>query len=116
MQSISSMPTEESLVRLSGDDIIELVRDRRNDLISKLFHDDGLNLYLKETFNVTEVSQIKKEFIKRALKELNLTPVDLSHYGQIILEIRKTGSLVISSNNEKLFYQDIENSIKNYLL
>ncbi|HMG91393.1 MAG TPA: hypothetical protein VK589_15125 [Chryseolinea sp.] len=110
------MPTDESLVRLSGDNIIELVRERRSDLISKLLHDDELNLYVKETFNISEVSLIKREFIKRALKELNLTPIDLSHYGQIILEMRKSGSLVVSSNNEKLFYQEIENSIKNYLL
>jgi hypothetical protein len=110
------MPTDESLVRLSGDNIIELIRERRSDLISKLLHDDELNLYLKETFDISEVSQIKREFIKRALKELNLTPVDLSHYGQIILEMRKSGSLVISSNNEKLFHREIERSIKTYLL
>lgn len=55
------MPTEESYVRLSGSDIIELVRDHRNDRISKFLHDEALNLYLKETFNVTEVSQIKQE-------------------------------------------------------
>jgi len=110
------MPTDESLVRLSGDNIVELIRERRNDLISKLLHDDELNLYLKESFDISEVSQIKREFIKRALKELDLAPIDLSHYGLIILEMRKSGSFVVSSNNEKLFYQEIENSIKNYLL
>jgi hypothetical protein len=110
------MPTDESLVRLSGDNIIELVRERRSDLISKLLHDDELNLYVKETFGISEVSRIKREFIKKALQELNLTPIDLSHYGQIILEMRKSGSLVVSSNNEKLFYQEIQHSIKNYLL
>jgi hypothetical protein len=111
------MPTDESLVRLSGDNIIELIRERRNDLIDKLLHDDELNLYLKETFGLSEeVSKIKREFIKRALKELNSVPIDLSHYGQIILEMRKSGSLVVSSNNERLFYQEIESAIKNYLL
>ena len=110
------MPTDESLVRLSGDNIIELIRERRTDLISKLLQDDELNLYIREAFDVLEVSKIKREFIKRALKELNLTPIDLSHYGQIILEMRKTGSLVVSTNNERLFYHEIENSIKNYLL
>jgi len=110
------MPTDESLVRLSGDNIVELIRERRNDLISKLLHDDELNLYLKESFDISEVSQIKREFINRALKELDSAPIDLSHYGLIILEMRKSGSFVVSSNNEKLFYQEIENSIKNYLL
>ena len=110
------MQKEESFIRLTNDNIIELVRDQRNELIGKLLHTDGLNLFLKETFGVTEISQIKREFIKRALKELELSPIDLSHYSQIILEIRKTGSLLISSNNESLFYLDIKNSIKNYLL
>ena len=110
------MQTEESFIRLTNDNIIELVRDRRNELIGKLLHTDGLNHFLKETFGVTEISLVKQEFIKRALKELELSPIDLSHYGQIILEIRKTGSLIISSNNERLFYLDIANSIKNYLL
>lgn len=94
------MPTDESLVRLSGDNIIELIREHRTDLINKLLHDEELNLYVKETFDISEVSRIKREFIKRALKELNLAPIDLIHYGQIILEMRKTGSLIISSNNE----------------
>jgi len=110
------MQKEESLIRLSNDYIIELVRDRRNELISKLLHREELNLFLKETFGVTEISQVKREFIKRALKELELSPVDLPRYGQIILEIRKTGSFIISSNNEKVFYLDMANSIKNYLL
>ena len=73
------MPTDESLVRLSGDNIIELIRERRNDLINKLLHDDELNLYLKETFDLSEeVSQIKREFNKGALKELNSVPIDFS--------------------------------------
>jgi hypothetical protein len=110
------MPIDESSVRLSGDDIIELVRDRRNELINKLFQNDALNFYLKWTYNISEISPIKEEFIKRALKELSLVPVDLSHYGQIILELRKTGDHIISSHNEKLFYLDIENTIKNYVL
>jgi hypothetical protein len=110
------MQTDESLVRLSGDNIIELIRESRNDLITKLLNDDELNLYLKERFNISEVSLIKREFIKRGLKELNMSPVDLSHYGQIILDMRRTGSLVVSSNIERLFYQEIESSIKNYLL
>ncbi|AYB32062.1 hypothetical protein [Chryseolinea soli] len=110
------MQAEESFIRLTNDNIIELVRERRNELITKLLDAAELNLFLKESFGITEVSLIKQEFIKRALKELELSPINLPHYGQIILEIRKTGSLTISSDNEKRFYLDIRNSIKNYLL
>ena len=105
------MQTEESFIRLNNDNIIELVRDQRNELINKLLFADSLKPFLKETFGVTEISQIKQEFIKRALKDLILSPVDLSHYSQIILEIKKSGSFVISSNNERLFYRDVVNSI-----
>ena len=66
------MPTEESLVRLSGDDIIELVRDRRNELIRKLLHADELNLYLKEAYNISEVSPIKQEFILAVADNVSL--------------------------------------------
>ena len=83
------MPADESLVRLSGDNIIELTREHRNDLINKLLRDDELNLYLKETFSLSEeVSQIKREFIKRALKELNSEDVQqVDRTSSVALEI-----------------------------
>lgn len=110
------MQTEESIIRLSGENIIEMIRDNRNEVIQKSLNDSTLKLYLKEVHSLAEVSAIKIEFIKRSLKELILTSIDLSHYAQLILEYRKKGSVIISRNNEKLFYQEIEKSIKSYLL
>jgi hypothetical protein len=110
------METEESIIRLSGENIIEMIRDNRNDVIQKLLDDKTLKLYLNEIHSLTEVSAIKIEFIKRSLKELILTPVDLSHYAQLLLEYRKSGAVFLSSSNEKLFYQEIEKTIKSYLL
>jgi hypothetical protein len=110
------MQTEESIIRLSGDNIIEMIRDNRNDIIQKLFNDAALRHYLHEVHMLTEVSTIKIEFIKRSLKELILTPVDLSHYAQLILEYRKTGSVVMSRHHQKLFYEEIEKTIKSYVL
>jgi hypothetical protein len=110
------MQTEESIIRSSGENIIEMIRDNRNDVIQKLLEDRALKLYLNEIHSLTEVSAIKIEFIKRSLKELILTPVDLSHYAQVILDYRKTGSVFLSSPHEKLFYQEIEKAIKSYIL
>jgi len=110
------MQPEESIIRLSGENIIEMIRDNRNDVIQKLLNDEALKLYLQEIHFLPDVSAIKMEFIKRSLEELILTPVDLSHYTHLILEYRKTGSVFLSSNNEKLFYQEIEKTIKSYLL
>jgi hypothetical protein len=110
------MQTEESILRLSGENIIEMIRDNRNEIIQKLLNDSALREYLSETHSLNEVSAIKIEFIKRSLKELLLTSVDLSHYAPLILEFRKTGSVVVSRNSEKLYYEEIAKAIKSYLL
>ena len=110
------MQIEESIIRFSSENIIEMIRENRNDVIQKLLDDKALTLYLNQIHSLSEVSAVKLEFIKRSLKELILTPVDLSHYAQLILEYRKTGSVFLSSNNDALFYQEIERTIKSYLL
>jgi hypothetical protein len=110
------MQTEESIIRLSGENIIEIIRDNRNEIIQKLLHDKALKLYLTDFHGLAEVSTLKLGFIKRSLKELMLTPVDPSHYAHLILDYRKSGSVIISRNHEKLFFQEIEKSIQSYIL
>lgn len=110
------MQNSESILSLSGDSIIEFVRDNRNEKINKLLVDHELQRFLNDRHGMKEVSTIKLEFIKRALKELSSAPLDLSHYSQAILEMRRTGAILISNSSERLFYLDIDKSIKNYLL
>ncbi len=109
------MQTEDSIIRLSNDDIIELVLESRNDLIRKLLIDSSLREFLKDNYKLDNVSAVKIEFIKRALRELLTTPVDLAHYSALILEIRKSGTLIISRGSKNFFFNDIGREIKNYL-
>jgi len=109
------MPSEEAIIQSSGENVIELIKEYRDDLIHRLLLDTILKEYLSNEFHVAKISAIKLEFIKRSLMELVSTPVDLSHYAALILETRKNGSLSISSVNEQFFHKDIERTIKNYL-
>ncbi len=109
------MPSEDAMIRSSGENVIELIKDHRDDLIHRLVDPIVLEEYLLHEFQLTELSGVKLEYIKRALVELSLTPVDLSHYAALILETRKNGSLSISNTTEQFFRKDIERTIKNYL-
>ena len=110
-----TIQTEESLIRLSGDDIIEAIRDNRNDFIKHILDEKKLREFLATNYELKDVSVVKLEFIKRALKELVAAPVDLVHYATLILEIRKAGSTMISKKHESIFQQDVEAAIKGYI-
>jgi len=113
--NISTAHVQEPMVYSMSEGIIRLIRDTRNTVIEKLLDDTFLRTYLEENHQLSAISAVKLEFIQRALKELYATPVDLVHYSQLILKIRKMDSMVISINTELVFYQDIERAIVNYL-
>jgi hypothetical protein len=68
-----------SFVRLSADNIVEPIRDHPTGIINKLLRDPILKLYLKETLVIEKVSHVKRQFLKWAIKELDLTSIELSH-------------------------------------
>ncbi|PZR03252.1 MAG: hypothetical protein DI539_26460 [Flavobacterium psychrophilum] len=109
------MNSEEAIIRSSGENVIEWIKEHRNDLIHRLSDTSFLKEYLLTEFQIKEISAIKLKFIKRALTELASASVDLSHYAALILETRKKGSLSISRSTEHFFHKDIERTIKNYL-
>ncbi len=74
-----------------------------------------MKTFLKEHFNSEVTSRIKVGFIHRSLKEFARSPVDLSHYSRLILEIRKSGSMIVLKSSEQYFIDDIERTIKGYL-
>lgn len=95
-------------------DTIDRIRVLRNDLIKSLLVDENLLKYLFERHGLPDVSKVRLEFIKRSLQTLLISPVDLAHYGQLILETRKD-SEVVQENYLTLFYQDINKTIKNFV-
>lgn len=95
--------------------ILELVRKLRNDLIKDFLDERHLKDYVAQQFRVHELSNIKVEFIKKDLKELLISPVNMNHYQVLIDQIRETDSAAISETNEPLFYKELENIFKRYI-
>ena len=99
--------------KLSTERIIDLVREVRNGLVRDFMQDDNLKSYFQEQYN-KELSQIKLEFLKRDLKELILSPVDLPHYAQLIKQMQELSTASITASNHELFYKELEAIFKKY--
>jgi hypothetical protein len=95
--------------------IIDLVRKLRNDLIKDFLDERHLKEYVDQQFRVRELSAVKVEFIKKDLKELMISPVNLNYYGPLINQIRLTDSAALTEVNEQLFYKEVEGILKRYL-
>ncbi|HEY0742417.1 MAG TPA: hypothetical protein VGD40_13175 [Chryseosolibacter sp.] len=95
--------------------IIDLVRKLRNDLIKDFLDERHLKDYVDQQFRVRDLSPVKIEFIKKDLKELMISPVNLEHYGPLINQIRLTDSAALTEVNDKLFYKEVEGVVKRYL-
>jgi hypothetical protein len=99
--------------KISTERIIDLVREIRNGLIRDFLQDEILKTYFKEQYN-KDLSQIKLEFLKRDLKELLTSPMDLPHYSLLIKQVQEQNSASIASSNHELFYKELESIFKKY--
>lgn len=95
--------------------IIDLVRQLRNDLIKDFLDERHLKDYVGNQFRIRELSNIKIEFIRKDLKELLISPVNVNHYEPLISQIRNTDSAALTENNEQLFYKELESIFKRYI-
>jgi hypothetical protein len=94
--------------------IIEKVRDSRNELIKELLRDGEIQTYFLTTYNKS-ISPVKVEFIRRELKSLSLTPVDLIHYAALIKAVRKANDFdSVGADDNHIFYQELEAIFRRY--
>jgi hypothetical protein len=105
-------PAKDSIT-LSVEKIIDLIRSVRNELIKTYLKDDQLSSYYKEQFS-KELSGVKREFLKRDLKELLIAPVDLVHYAGLINQIKETNTASITERNNELFYKELDAIFRKY--
>lgn len=84
-------PPDESALNI--DRIIEDIHFTRVALIKSLIQPDGLETYLEDHFDVMALSPIKSEFLKRDLKLLSESKMDLVHYSTLIRKVKESGSL-----------------------
>lgn len=95
--------------------VIDLVRKLRNDLIKDFLDERHLKDYVATQFGLRDLSNIKIEFIKKDLKELLISPVNVNHYAPLITQIKLTDSASLSEVNEELFYRELDNIFKRYM-
>ena len=74
--------------KLTDESIIDLIRRLRNDLIKDFLDERYMKEYLAANMNIRDLSNIKIEFIKKALKELLIDPVNIEYYQPIIENIK----------------------------
>jgi hypothetical protein len=99
----------------TDENIVDLVRKLRNDLIKDFLDERYLKEYLNNQFRIRELPNVKIEFIKRDLKELLISPINVNHYEPLISHIKNTDSAALTENNEQLFYKELENIFKSYI-
>jgi hypothetical protein len=95
--------------------IIDMVRKLRNDLIKDFLDERHLKEYVSNQFRMRDLSQVKIEFIKKDLKELLISPVNVNHYQPLIHQIKTTDSAALTETNEQLFYKELEYIFKRWL-
>ena len=105
-------PAKDS-ISLPVETIISTVRDLRNGNIKSFLSDENLHGYFKSEYK-KELSPVKKEFLKKDLHELLISPVDLVHYSGLIREIKESNNAALTSKHDVLFYEELEGIFRRY--
>lgn len=93
---------------LSIEKIIELIRERRDHSISNLLKKESLLLSFLEThYDIIALSAIKMEFLRRTLRELRDTSLDLVHYASLIRQMKESNATTIDEKHA-LFLQELK--------
>lgn len=103
------------VIRWTNENIVELIRKMRNDLIKDFLDERYLLEYVSSKFNIREIPKVRMELVRNELKDLLIHPVNVSHYEGLIRQIRETDSASIAGGNEGLFYREIESILKRHL-
>jgi hypothetical protein len=100
---------DNSLIRTSIEKNIEEVKKLRDNKIKSLLRTPDLMMFLEEHYNTVAISPVKLEFLKRDLKELLSSPLDLVYYSGAIRQIKEPGYdmqsclLLIENEAKKIF-------------
>jgi hypothetical protein len=97
------------------DMIIDLIRSTRNQLAKDLLAGEALNNYY-HLKSGKELSVVKKEFIKRDLQSLMIIPLDLGHYGGLILKIKEENARTIPEEHMHFFWKEIDGIVGKYVI
>lgn len=100
--------------KVSIERIIDSIRETRDSLIQGFLSGSALTSFLDDHFGVSSLSPIKLEFLKRDLKELQNSSLDLVHYSSLIKHL-KEGHPETSVNDHPLVMQELKAIFQKYL-
>lgn len=104
---------QESSPQVSIEKLISLIRASRDMQIDVLLKDNGLSAFLEEHFGTFVISAVKREFLKRDLKELQNSSLDLAHYSSLIKQLKNT-EVPHQLTNHPLVLQEIKRLFQKY--
>lgn len=97
---------------VSVESIITQIRAHRDSTIQKLLQEVNLMAFLEDRYGVFQISNVRKEFLKRDLLELKNTSVDLVHYASLIKEIKENSNAAWQEHD--LFLTELDILFKKY--
>jgi hypothetical protein len=106
---------QKEIVKRSIDSIVSEIRDVRNNLIKKFLQDEVLHTYFSQQFERT-LSPVKSEFLKRDLKALMESPIDLVHYSSLIREFHDNVITERKLKESDLFERELEVIFRKYAI
>jgi hypothetical protein len=99
--------------KVSIEKIIDSIRESRDNLISGFLLGSTLVPFLEQNFNIAALSPIKLEFLKRDLKELQISTLDLVHYSSLIKQMKDVNTYLPVADHP-LVLQEIRSVFQKY--
>ncbi|HEV8514860.1 MAG TPA: hypothetical protein VGQ59_16360 [Cyclobacteriaceae bacterium] len=108
------METQQNIAsKLSTEQIIDAIKSLRDQSIDSLCVESDLLKYLQENFNTVAISNVKKEFLIKDLKQLKKSSLDLAHYAPLIRKMKELNR--INLDNSKLIKTEVDAVIGKYV-
>ena len=104
---------QESSPQVSIEKVISMIRAARDRQIDELTKDAALLSFLEEHYETFAISAVKKEFLKRDLKELQNSSLDLAHYSSLIKQMKEAAA-AIELTNHPLVLQELKRLFQKY--
>lgn len=104
-----------SFTTWNTDRIIEDIQTRRIALIKGLLIDQQLETYLVEVYEGQKISQVKSEFLKRDLKQLSESSLDLVHYAMLIRKAKESEGWPNPPVIEEFVHAEIRQVVLKYI-
>lgn len=105
-------PPVEPTLKVSIDQHIDTIRAHRDACLKELLNDSRLMDFLEAHYDVFQISNARKEFLKRDLVDLKNTSLDLVHYAALIRDIKAGTTVAVAGH--PLFLGELHAIFKKY--